>query len=156
MFAFAFCLFTTFPPHFTSLTKAMCLKFVLMCFLNLFVSSTRKKSPTTQRWKFTLYVPCFQDKILTLFFPLNITISYNLVFSITPTESNTEVSNEELKQQLQGALEVGKVPWVLLSNSAFPLHVAGGSWHAERLGWTQALEIKTGIGSFITFCARKS
>uniref|UniRef100_A0A8C3ULP4 Coiled-coil domain containing 125 n=1 Tax=Catharus ustulatus TaxID=91951 RepID=A0A8C3ULP4_CATUS len=45
-------------------------------------------------------------KILTFFFfPLNITISYNLVFSFTPTESNTEVSNEELKQQLQGALE---------------------------------------------------
>lgn len=104
MFAFAFCLFTTFPPHFTSLTKAMCLKFVLMCFLNLFVSPTRKKKDENS----LCMLPVFRVKSSLFFFsPLNITISYNLVFSFTPTESTAEVSNEELKQQLQGALEVG-------------------------------------------------
>lgn len=50
MFAFTLCLFTAdiFPPfHFLN-SEAMCLKFVLMCFLNLFIRSTRKKTPTTQ------------------------------------------------------------------------------------------------------------
>lgn len=66
-------------------------------------------------------------------------MSYHLISSIDPTESNTEVSNEELKQQLREALEVGNSAQELLSKSAFPFHVARGSWHAERLGCTGVL-----------------
>lgn len=51
-------------------------------------------------------LPIFRVKS-PLFFSLNIIISYHLVSSINPAESNTEVSNEELKQQLREALEVG-------------------------------------------------
>lgn len=77
-----------------------------MCFLNLFISSTRK-NPQHKDENSPLYVTCFQGKILTFFFSLNITISYHLVSSINLAESSTEVSNEELKQQLREALEVG-------------------------------------------------
>lgn len=52
-------------------------------------------------------LPIFRVKSPLFFFSLNIIISYHLVSSINPTESNTEVSNEELKQQLREALEVG-------------------------------------------------
>jgi len=41
-----------------------------------------------------------------MFSLVNILVSHRLVSAINPTESSTELSNEELKQQLQEALEV--------------------------------------------------
>lgn len=51
---------------------------------------------------------------------VNILLSHCLVSPINLTESNTEVSNEELKQQLQEALEVCNCAL----KPAFPFYVA--------------------------------
>jgi len=51
-------------------------------------------------------LPVRRVKQILMFSLVNILVSHRLVSAINPTESSTELSNEELKQQLQEALEV--------------------------------------------------
>lgn len=76
-----------------------------MYFLNLYISSRRKKPTKMKIDLFTL--PVFRVKQILMFSFVNILVSHCLLSPINLTESNTEVSNEELQQQLQEALEVG-------------------------------------------------
>lgn len=68
-------------------------------------------------------LPVFRIKQIFTFSFLNIRVSHHLVSPVNPTESNTELSKEELKQQLQEALEV-TVTNVLLLKFAFLFNVA--------------------------------
>lgn len=51
-------------------------------------------------------LPVFRVKQILMFCFVNIIVSLHLVSAINLTESNTEVPNEELKQQLREALQV--------------------------------------------------
>lgn len=51
-------------------------------------------------------LPVFWVKQILMGFLVNIIVSHHFISLINPTACNSEVSNEELKQQLREALEV--------------------------------------------------
>lgn len=82
-----------------------CLSLGFMYFLDLLISSRRKKKYENHLCMF----PVFRLKQILMFSFVTVLVSHILVSPINLTESSTEMSNEELKQQLQEALEVSNI-----------------------------------------------